>query len=137
MVISHSEKINCSEQKLWTLLLDKAEHPEKTIKQVTESKIIQKYDDGYLREMTAVGMNIKERITINEKDHEIKFTLVDNAEFDGYFLNKIEGKDDELVLTYLQDWTPKDKNAKKDFDLQFLPVMKNAVLAMKKLAEAQ
>ena len=137
MVISHSEKINCSEQKLWTLLLDKAEHPEKTIKQVTESKIIQKYDDGYLREMTAVGMNIRERITINEKDHEIKFTLVDNAEFDGYFLNKIEGKDDELVLTYLQDWTPKDKNAKKDFDLQFLSVMKNAVLAMKKLAEAQ
>lgn len=137
MVISHSEKINCSEQKLWALLLDKAEYPEKTIKQVTESKIIQKYADGYLREMTAVGMNIRERITINEKDHEIKFTLVDNAEFDGYFLNKIEGKDDELVLTYLQNWTPKDKNAKKDFDLQFLPVMKNAVLAMKKLAEAQ
>lgn len=137
MVISHSEKINCSEQKLWALLLDKAEHPEKTIKQVTESKIIQKYDDGYLREMTAVGMNIKERITINEKDHEIKFTLVDNAEFDGYFLNKIEVKDDELILTYLQDWTPKDKNARKDFDLQFLPVMKNAVSAMKKLAEAQ
>lgn len=137
MVISHSEKINCSEQKLWALLLDKAEHPEKTIKQVTESKIIQKYDDGYLREMTAVGMNVKERITINEKDHEIKFTLVDNADLDGYFLNKIEENDGELVLTYLQDWTPKDKNAKKDFDLQFLPVIKNAVLAMKKLAEAQ
>jgi hypothetical protein len=137
VVISHSEKINCSEQKLWALLLDKAEHPEKTIKQVTESKIIQKYADGYLREMTAVGMNIKERITINEKSREIKFTLVDNTEFDGYFLNKIEGKDCELVLTYLQDWTPKDKNAKKDFDLQFLSVMKNAVLAMKKLAEAQ
>lgn len=137
MVISHSEKINCSEQKLWALLLDKAEHPEKTIKQVTESKIVQKYDDGYLREMTAVGMNIKERITINEKNHEIKFTLVDNADLDGYFLNKIEEKDGKLVLTYLQDWTPKDKNAKKDFDLQFLPMMKNAVLAMKKLAEAQ
>lgn len=87
--------------------------------------------------MTAVGMNIKERITINEKAREIKFTLVDNAEFDGYFLNKIEGKDGKLILTYLQDWTPKDKNAKKDFDLQFLPVMKNAVLAMKKLVEAQ
>jgi hypothetical protein len=137
VVISHSEKINCSEQKLWALLLDKAEHPEKTIKQVTESKIVQKYDDGYLREMTAVGMNIKERITINEKNHEIKFTLVDNADLDGYFLNKIEEKDGKLVLTYLQDWTPKDKNAKKDFDLQFLPMMKNAVLAMKKLAEAQ
>ena len=137
MVISHSETLRCSQEKLWRLLLEKAQHPERTIKQVSESKIIQKYDDGYLREMKAVGMNIKERITINEKDHEIRFTLVDNAEFDGYFLNKIEGKNGELVLTYLQDWKPKDKNAKKDFDLQFLPVMKNAVLAMKKLAEAQ
>lgn len=137
MVISHSERVRCSQERLWDLLLEKAQHPERTIKQVTESKILQKYDDGFLREMTAVGMNIKERITINEKAREIKFTLVDNAEFDGYFLNKIEGNDGELVLTYLQDWTPKDKNATKDFDLQFLPVMKNAVLAMKKLAEAQ
>lgn len=137
MVISHSERVICSQERLWSLLLEKAQHPERTIKQVTESKILQKYDDGYLREMTAVGMNFKERITINEKAHEIKFTLVDNAEFDGYFLNKIEGKDGELVLTYVQDWVLKAKKVKKDFDLQFLPVMKTAVLAMKKLAEAQ
>ena len=137
MVISHSERVSCSQERLWGLLLEKAQHPERTIKEVSESKIIQKYDDVFLQEMTAVGMNVKERITINEKAHEIKFTLVDNAEFDGYFLNKIDGKDGELVLTYLQDWIPKDKNAKKDFDLQFLPVIKNAVLAMKKLAEVQ
>jgi hypothetical protein len=135
MVISCSEAVNCSEQKLWDLLLDKAQHPEKTIKQVTESKIIQKYPDGFLREMTAVGLNIKERITIDEKSNQIKFVLVDNENFDGYFLNKIENKNGELILTYLQDWKPKNPEV-QDLDLQFLPILQNAVLAMKKLAES-
>jgi hypothetical protein len=134
MVISHSEKINCSEEKLWDLLLDKAEHPEKTIKQVTESKILEKYPNGFLREMTAVGLNIKEKIIIDEKLHEIKFVLVDNENFDGHFLNKIENKNGELILTYIQDWKPKNPEV-QDLDLQFLPILKNAVLAMKKLAE--
>jgi hypothetical protein len=135
MIISYSEAVNCSEQKLWDLLLDKAQHPEKTIKQVTESKIIQKYPDGFLREMTAVGLNIKEKITIDEKSHQIKFVLVDNESFDGYFLNKIENKTGELILTYIQDWKPKNPEV-QDLDLQFLPILQNAVLAMKKLAES-
>jgi len=134
MVISHSEKIRCAEQKLWNLLLEKAVHPEKTIKQVTKSKILEKHQDGFLREMTAVGLNIKEKITIDEKSHQIKFVLVDNENFDGYFLNKIENKNGELTLTYMQDWKPKNPEV-QDLDLQFLPTLQNAVLAMKKLAE--
>ena len=135
MVISHFEKINCTQEKLWGLLLQKAEHPQKTIKQVQKVKILQKYNDGFLREMTAMEMNIKEKITIDDKAGQIIFTLVDNTEFDGYFLNKIENKNGELILTYIQDWKPKDQNVKQDFDQQFYPVLKNAVLAMKKLAE--
>ena len=136
MVITHSEKINCSEQKLWSLLLDKAEHPEKTIKQVTESKILQKYPNGFLREMTAVGLNIKEKIIIDEKSRQIKFVLVDNENFDGYFLNKLENEGDDLILTYVQDWKPKNPQT-QNLDSQFLPILQNAVLAMKKLAETQ
>lgn len=134
MVITHSEKINCSEQKLWSLLLDKAEHPEKTIKQVTECKILEKYPNGFLREMTTTGLHIKEKIIIDDKSHEIKFILIDNENFDGHFLNKIENKNGELILTYMQDWRPKNQEV-QDLDLQFLPILKNAVLAMKKLAE--
>jgi len=134
LVISHSEKINCSQERLWSLLLEKTQHPERTIKQVTESKILAKYPDGFLREMTAVGMNVKERITIDEKNQEIRFTLVDNENFDGYFLNKIEEKNGELILTYLQDWKAKNPEV-QNLDAQFLPILKNAVLVMKKLAE--
>jgi hypothetical protein len=135
VVISHSEKINCTREKLWKLLLDKAEHPEKTIREVQEAKILQKYDDGFLREMSAAGLKIRERIIIDQKVGQIKFILVDNEELDGYFLNKIENKNGQLILTYLQNWTPKDQNAKQDFDQQFYPILKNAVLAIKKIAE--
>lgn len=116
------------------LLLDKAEHPQRTIKQVTEYKILEKYPDGFMRQMTAVGLDIKEKITIDVKNQEIRFVLVDNENFEGYFLNKIQNKDGELILTYTQDWRPKNSSV-QDLDLQFLPVLKNAVLAMKKLAE--
>jgi hypothetical protein len=94
-----------------------------------------KISNGFLREMTAVGLNIKEKITIDEKSHQIKFVLVDNESFDGYFLNKIENKTGELILTYIQDWKPKNPEV-QDLDLQFLPILQNAVLAMKKLAES-
>ena len=136
MVISYSETINCSPEKLWGVLLEKAQHPERTIKEISQSKILQKYSDGFLREMTAVGMVIKERITVDENSHEIKFSLVDNEAFDGYFLNKMETKDNGLILTYLQDWRPKN-NSKKDFDSQFYPVLKNAVIAMKNMTESK
>jgi hypothetical protein len=135
VVISHSEKINCTQERLWKLLLDKAEHPEKTISEVQKVKILQKYDNGFLREMSVAGLEIIERIIIDQKAGQIKFILVDNEELDGYFLNKIENKHGQLTLTYLQDWIPKDQNAKQDFDQQFYPILKNAVLAIKKIAE--
>ena len=86
MVISHSEKINCTQERLWKLLLDKAEHPEKTISEVQKVKILQKYDNGFLREMSVAGLEIRERIIIDQKAGQIKFILVDNEELDGYFL---------------------------------------------------
>ena len=66
MQISHSEQINSTFETLWTLLLDKVHHPDKTIKEIIHVDILEKYDDGVLRQMQALGMIIKERITIEE-----------------------------------------------------------------------
>jgi len=110
--------------------------PVLTIKEVSQPKILQKYWNCVLREMTAIGMVIKERITIDENSHETRFTLDDNKAFDGYFLNRMETKDGSLILTHLQDWRPKNIS-KNDFDLQFYPVLRNAVIAMKSIAESK
>ena len=134
MTISHSEKINCTENQLWQLLLEKITKPEYTIKEVSKSKILESFSDGYLREMIVSGMHIVERIIVNSETKEIIFNLVDNMEFEGYIINKIENKNDDVILTYLQEWKPKNSSIQYSQN-QFLITIKNSVLAMKKLAE--
>ena len=41
------------------------QHPDRTIKEVTHVEVLEKYDEGILRQMQALGMTIKERITID------------------------------------------------------------------------
>ena len=48
MQISHSEQINATFEILWILLLDKVQHPDNTIKEITHVEVLQKYDDGNL-----------------------------------------------------------------------------------------
>ena len=91
MQISHSEQVNSTFETLWILLLDKVHHPDKTIKEITHVDILEKYDDGVLRQMQALGMIIKERITIDEQNKIVRFDLIENSMFTGYFLNKVEG----------------------------------------------
>ena len=134
MTISHSEKINCTENQLWQLLLEKITNPEYTIKEVSKSKILESFSDGYLREMNVSGMHIVERIIVSSETKEIIFNLVDNIEFEGYIINKIENKNDDVILTYLQEWKPKNSSIQYSQN-QFLITIKNSVLAMKKLAE--
>lgn len=134
MTISHSEKINCTENQLWQLLLQKITNPENTIKEVSKSKILESFSDGYLREMIVSGLHIVERIIVSSETKEIIFNLVDNMEFEGYIINKIENKNDDVILTYLQEWKPKNSSIQYSQN-QFLITIKNSVLAMKKLAE--
>ena len=68
MQISHSEQINATLEILWILLLDKVQHPDTTIKEITHVEVLQKYDDGILRQMHTLGMTIRERITIDEQN---------------------------------------------------------------------
>ena len=76
MQISHSEQINSTFETLWTLLLDKVQHPDRTIKEVTHVEVLKKHDDGILRQMQALGMTIKERITIDEQNKTVRFDLI-------------------------------------------------------------
>ena len=75
MQISHSEKINSTFETLWSLLLDKVQHPDTTIKEITHVEILEKYDDGILRQIHALGMTIKERITIDEQNKIITLII--------------------------------------------------------------
>ena len=136
MQISHSEQVNSTFETLWILLLDKVHHPDKTIKEITHVDILEKYDDGILRHMQALGMIIKERITIDEQNKIVRFDLIENSMFTGYFLNKVEGYDGKLRLIYEQNWIPITPQA-RELETKFPQILINGVQEMKELAEKQ
>ena len=136
MQISHSEQVNSTFETLWILLLDKVHHPDKTIKEITHVDILEKYEDGVLRQMQALGMIIKERITINEQNKIVRFDLIENSMFTGYFLNKVEGYDGKLTLIYEQNWIPITPQA-RELETKLPQILINGVQEMKELAERQ
>ena len=136
MNISHSEQINSTFETLWILLLDKVQHPDTTIKEITHVEVLQKYDDGILRQMHALGMTIRERITIDEQNKIIRFDLIENSMFTGYFINKVEGSDEKLTLIYEQNWIPITPQA-MELETKFPQILIKGVQEMKELAEKQ
>ena len=136
MQISHSEQVNSTFETLWILLLDKVQHPDRTIKEVTHAEVLETYDDGILRQMKALGMIIKERITIDEQNKIVRFELIQNSMFTGYFLNRVEGHDGKLTLIYEQNWIPITPQA-KELETKLAQILINGVQEMKKLAEKQ
>ena len=136
MQISHREQVNSTFETLWILLLDKVHHPDKTIKEITHVDILEKYEDGVLRQMQALGINIKERITIDEQNKIIRFDLIENSMFTGYFLNKVEGYDGNLTLIYEQNWIPITSQSRK-IETKLPQILINGVQEMKELAEKQ
>ena len=136
MKISHSEQINATLEILWILLLDKVQHPDTTIKEITHVEVLQKYDDVILRQMHALGMTIRERITIDEQNKIIRFDLIENSMFTGYFINKIEDSDEKLTLIYEQNWIPITPQA-RELETKFSQILIKGVQEMKELAEKQ
>ena len=136
MQISHSEQINSTFETLWTLLIDKVQHPDRTIKEVTHVEILETYEDGILRQMQVLGMIMKERITVNEQNKIIRFELIQNSMFTGYFLNKVKEYDGKLTLIYEQNWIPITPKA-KELETRLAQILINGVQEMKELAEKQ
>ena len=136
MQISHSEQVYSTFETLWVLLLDKVHHPDKTIKEITHVDILEKYDDGVLRQMQALGMIIKEKITIDEQNKIVRFDLIENSMFTGYFLNKVEDYNGKLTLIYEQNWIPITPQA-RELETKFPQILIKGVQEMKELAEKQ
>ena len=136
MNISHSEQINSTFETLWILLLDKVQHPDRTIKEITHVEILETYEDGILRQIHALGMTIRERITIDEQNKIVRFDLIENSMFSGYFLNKVEDSDRKLTLIYEQNWIPITPQA-RELETKFPQILIKGVQEMKELAEKQ
>ena len=86
--------------------------------------------------MQALGITIKERITIDKQNKIVRFDLIENSMFTGYFLNKVESSDEKLTLIYEQNWIPITPQA-KELESKFPQILIKGVQEMKELVEKQ
>lgn len=115
--ISYSTDVYASPKIVWRLLLEKAENPQSYIPGVMEAKILERYNDGFLREVKTQGMILREKVTIDEVHKEITYHMLEHPLFFGKVINRVVLTSSVYnpvapqTLTIEVDWGPKDDEA--------------------------
>jgi limonene-1,2-epoxide hydrolase len=139
-----SSPVYASLDAVWQVMLEKIENPGRSNKEAQNVQILERYTDGVLRQMDALGMIVKERITIDETARSIRHSLIDNPLFVGKIINTViqppqDRPDDPLILTYAVDWEPYNEQGRQLDQIlkpQMTQAAQTAVLGLKTLAEA-
>ncbi|WP_225895678.1 AtaL-like protein [Dendronalium phyllosphericum] len=111
-----SSPVNAPLAKVWEMMLDKVENPGRYNPVAYDYKIVERYNNGVLRQMKAANMTVKEIITWDETTREIRHVLVDNPYFFGEAINAVvqpSNSKDPLLLSYSLDWQPYNQEGRK------------------------
>ena len=141
-----SSTVNASLNTVWKVMQDKVEAPGEFNTFAQDSKIVNRYDNGVLRQIDGQNLTVKERITLDEKTRSIRHELVDNAFFTGNTVNKViqptdNGSNSSPIITYVLDWKPYNnreaKQVEQEIEQELKKAIQHAVLSTKTLAEQE
>ncbi|QXE33232.1 DUF1857 family protein [Streptomyces sp. GMY02] len=127
LIISHSALINDSAEDsekisydaLWETLLRKAEHPVEYVVQIDECRIVERYDDGFLREAVFFGKDIvRERVTPRRDQWRIDFEVLDDPRFSAV-INELD-QDAEGRFRYTVSVVLTERSAKRITEVEGL-----------------
>lgn len=103
--ISHSFEVNAAGEaapinraQMWKGLVMKAEDAAPFVPAMKECRILERYDDGFLREVHLRGVVMRERIVFTP-DVEVYFERVDPPD-GGWITNVLSDSDRGLMLTF-------------------------------------
>lgn len=90
-VNSYRTTVHSQMQTMRKLLLDSIEHPQKYVKGVEESRVVEFLPDGVVREVRKHGATIREGITVEEKKNEFVLTseLMEHPLFNGKIVTRV------------------------------------------------
>ncbi|NUT52852.1 MAG: DUF1857 family protein [Saccharothrix sp.] len=90
--------------RIWQSMLHKAENPVDYVPSITESRVVERYDDGFLREVVFWGEDrVLERVTPQRERGRIMFEVIDHPEM-VMITNELTSDDDghySFTLTYV------------------------------------
>jgi len=129
--LTHHCSVNADLQTIWTVLLDRIEHPERYQTGVESVKFPESTEEYALRELIVEGVPLRERITIDEPQGEIHYTLVDDPLFVGGFCTALipPAPDDPRatpVVQFRMNWTPLN-DAAVMVEQEALPMLEESI----------
>jgi uncharacterized protein (DUF302 family) len=139
--ISYSCEVHAALDTVWKLLIEKVEQPQSYMPGVTQSRILQHYGNGVLREVKGDGILIKEKVVIDKIHGEIHYFLLEHPLFNGRVVNRVVPSSVQSpvapqVLTIEVEWTPKDEQAEHLIQSAIPGQIQSEVLSLKLRAEA-
>ena len=139
--ISHSCEVHAALDTVWKLLIEKVEQPQSYMPGVVQSRILQHYGNGVLREIKGDGMLIKEKVVIVKVHGEIHYFLLEHPLFSGKVVNRVVPSSVQSpvapqILTIDVEWLPKDEQAEQLIKSVIPGQIQSEVLILKQRAEA-
>lgn len=139
--ISYSSEVHAAFDTIWKLIIDKVEQPQTYLPGAVQSRILQHYGNGLLREVRGEGLLIREKVVIDKPHGEVHYFLVEHPLFTGRVINRVVPSSVQSpvapqVLSIEVDWTPKDDEAERMIQATIPEQIQREVLSLKQEAEA-
>jgi len=139
--ISYSCEVHAALDTVWKLLIEKVEQPQTYMPGVIQSRILQHYGNGVLREIKGEGLLIKEKVVIDKAHGEVHYFLLEHPLFTGRVVNRVVPSSVQSpvapqVLTIEVDWIPKDEQAERLIQSAIPDQIQSEVITLKQRAEA-
>ena len=105
--VTYESQIRAPTELVWALLCEKAEHPERFYPGLREVEILERRDDGVLRQVTTDDGEVRrERLVTDEERMRISATLFDHPVYSGTAVCQLSLPSDGPLLRCELSWIP-------------------------------
>lgn len=81
--------VHAQAETIWGLLADGMENPGKYRQGIEEAKVVDRFENGLVRQLRYRGKIFRERLTADPKSHELRCELIEHPLFSGSVIVKI------------------------------------------------
>ena len=109
---SYKTAVDVPADRLWDLMLDKMEHPDRYVPGIQRVEILKRFDNGDVERVLRVGegeaaKSIHELVHADPRTRTVIYKLIDDPVFSGFVANAVFEEDGRVELDFTMHWTPK------------------------------
>lgn len=133
---SYQMRVEAPLDMVWAILLDKAEHPQRYIDGVLDSRILSR-GQGFLERELEVdgGVWLRERVEVDEEAKVLVFRLEEHPTYGGTVWNRARAVEGGTEVVFDMDWQARDGRVIPDDDPDPVNLIRSALEHTRTIAE--